>query len=60
MDKKNYEEEEKRLNEKIHKINRDNVDFLRHQMDEKHSRGKKRRMDKNEFLLNKPILREVN
>ena len=30
MDKKNYEEEEKRLNEKIHKINRDNVDFLRH------------------------------
>ena len=28
-------------------------------MGEKHSKGK-RKMDKNEFLLNKPILKEIN
>ena len=29
QDKKNYEEEERRLNQKIHQINRDNVGFLK-------------------------------
>lgn len=59
QDKKNYDEEERRLNQKIHQINRDNVSFLKSQMAERDKKGK-RKMDKNEFLLNKPILREVN
>ncbi len=58
-DKNNYEEEERRLNDKIKRINRDNQDFLRQQMD---SKGQKARakMNKQEFLLNKPILKEIN
>ena len=59
QDKKNYEVEERRLNEKIHKINGDNVEFLKKQMQEREIKGK-RKMNKNEFLLNKPILKEIN
>ena len=59
QDKKNYEVEERRLNEKIHKINVDNVEFLKKQMQEREMKGK-RKMNKNEFLLNKPILKEIN
>lgn len=59
QDKRNYEEEERRLNDKIKKINKENEEFLRRQMDEKRmkERGK---MNKQEFLLNKPLLREIN
>lgn len=59
QDKNNYEEEERRLNEKIYKINRDNESFLKRQMDDKvnKERGK---MNRAEFLLNKPLLREIN
>lgn len=35
QDKQNYEEEERRLNDKIKKINKDNESFLRRQMEEK-------------------------
>lgn len=59
IDKQNYEEEERRLNEKIKKINHDNVEFLRKQMEEK-QRKEKTKMNRQEFLLNKPILREIN
>mmetsp|Transcript_7280 Transcript_7280/g.5561 ORF Transcript_7280/g.5561 Transcript_7280/m.5561 type:complete len:115 (-) Transcript_7280:109-453(-) len=59
QDKKNYEEEERRLNDKIKKINKENEEFLRRQMEEKHMK-EKGKMNKQEFLLNKPLLREIN
>ena len=59
-DLKNYSEEERRLHEKIGKINKDNQEFLRRQMDEKNSKVTKTKMNKQEFLLNKPLLKEIN
>jgi hypothetical protein len=59
QDKSNYEEEERRLNDKIKRINKDNEGFLKRQMDEK-VRKDKGKMNKQEFLLNKPLLREIN
>lgn len=50
-DQRNYNEEERRLNEKINKINKENADFLKKQMDDKDGKGKK--MNKQEYLLNK-------
>jgi len=55
-DKENYEQEEKRLADKIKNINHDNADFLKRQMDEKVSRGGKR-MHAEEFRMNKPLLK---
>ena len=57
QDKMNYEEEERRLNGKIGKINKENQRFLKSQMD---SRGAKGKMNRQEFLLNKPLLKEIN
>ena len=57
QDKQNYEEEERRLNEKINKINKENQRFLKSQME---GRGKNSKMNKQEFLLNKPLLKEIN
>lgn len=59
-DFKNYSEEERRLHDKINKINRDNQEFLRKQMEEKNSKIAKTKMNKQEFLLNKPLLKEIN
>jgi hypothetical protein len=59
-DFKNYSEEERRLHDKVSKINRDNQEFLRRQMDEKHGKQVKTKMNKQEFLLNKPLLKEIN
>lgn len=59
QDKVNYEEEERRLNEKIRKINRENEGFLKRQMDDK-KRKEMGKMNRAEFLLNKPLLREIN
>ena len=59
-DKENYEEEERRLNRKIKEINNENADFLQRQMTEKASRSGARRMNRQEFQLNKPLLREIN
>lgn len=58
-DQKNYHEEERRLNSKISQINKENADFLKRQMEDKQmkERGK---MNKQEFLLNKPLLKEIN
>ena len=58
-DQKNYHEEERRLNSKINQINKENAEFLKKQMDDKQmkERGK---MNKQEFLLNKPLLKEIN
>jgi hypothetical protein len=58
LDKANYDEEEKRLRDRINQINKDNANFLMKQMEEK--RGKFHKMNKNEFAINKPLLREAN
>mmetsp|Transcript_8595 Transcript_8595/g.14516 ORF Transcript_8595/g.14516 Transcript_8595/m.14516 type:complete len:86 (+) Transcript_8595:1387-1644(+) len=58
VDKQNYEEEERRLKEKIGKINKDNAQFLMQQMNTKQSKSAK--MNTNEYALNRPLLREVN
>ena len=59
-DFRNYSEEERRLHDKINKINRDNQDFLKRQMEDKQIKIGKAKMNKQEFLLNKPLLREIN
>lgn len=59
QDLKNYSVEERRLMDKINRINKDNADFLKKQMDEKNLK-QKAKMNKQEFLLNKPLLKEIN
>ena len=59
QDYRNYNEEERRLNDKINKINKENADFLKRQMDDKHAK-QRAKMNKQEFLLNKPLLKEIN
>ena len=60
MDKQNYEEEERRLRNKIAGINEENCQFLKRQMNEKASRGQAKRMNREEFMINKPLLKEIN
>ena len=57
QDLENYEAEEKRLNDKIKRINKENADFLISQADRKGKKGKK--MERHEFLMNKPLLKEI-
>jgi len=57
QDLENYEAEEKRLNDKIKRINKENADFLTSQAQNKGAKGKK--MEKQEFLINKPLLKEI-
>jgi len=45
-DKENYEQEEKRLAEKIKKINGENASFLQAQMHEKESKQAQRKMNR--------------
>ena len=59
QDKRNYEDEEKRLTSKIKGINEQNANFLKKQMEEKASKFRSK-MNRQEFLLNKPILKEIN
>ena len=59
-DKSNYENEEKRLNDKIKKINCENAEFLSKQIYEKETKSAQRKMNRQEFQLNKPLLREIN
>jgi hypothetical protein len=58
-DRKNYEAEEKRINEKVKKINMDNAEFLQKQMDERHE-ASKGKMNMQEYLLNKQILKDIS
>jgi hypothetical protein len=58
LDKKNYEEEERRLRERISKINKDNSEYLMNQMAAKMRASAK--MSQLEVAINKPLLREVN
>jgi len=58
LDKQNYDEEEKRLKERINKINKDNSSYLMNQMAHKNRASAK--MNNLEMAINKPLLREVN
>ena len=58
QDKQNYDEEEKRLRDRIKAINKDNASYLLSQVAAK-STGVSR-MNGNEFALNRPLLREAN
>lgn len=58
QDKKNYDEEERRLKERIKSINKDNASYLMQQVAAKNSTLQ--RMNRAEFSLNKPLLREAN
>ena len=58
-DKENYELEEGRLQSKIKAINKDNQNFLQNQMITKQSKNI-RKMDRQEFLYNKGLLKEIN
>jgi hypothetical protein len=60
IDLRNYTEEERRLMDKINKINKENADFLKKQMEDKNGGKVKAKMNKQEFLLNKPLLKEIN
>ena len=57
-DKQNWEEEERRLKARIGKINRENQEYLLKQMAVKEQQNKK--MNPQEFALNRPLLREIN
>lgn len=61
-DKENWEEEERRLKNRIRGINRENQDYLHQQMMEKDAQDKYNRgtMNPNDFLMNKPLLKEIN
>jgi hypothetical protein len=58
-DKENYEEEERRLKNKIAAINAENCDFLKRQMDEKVKKGGKH-MSREEYAYNRDLLAKVN
>jgi hypothetical protein len=45
--------------DKINKINKENADFLKKQMEDKNAKTRPK-MNKQEFLLNKPLLKEIN
>ena len=58
QDKKNYDEEERRLKDRIKMINKDNASYLMQQVAAKNSNLQ--RMNPAEFSLNKPLLRQAN
>ena len=60
-DKQNWEEEDKRLKQRIKQINHDNQSYLHSQMAEKGAKEKydKGTMSAQDFLMNKPLLREI-
>jgi hypothetical protein len=58
-DRENYEAEEERLGAKVKSINKHNADFLQMQMKEKED-AKAKRMNINEFLMNKQLLKEIS
>jgi hypothetical protein len=59
LDRENYERQENELNNKIKRINKENRTFLEEQMNERES-AKRARMNVNEHLLNKQLLKEIN
>ena len=58
-DKENYEEEERRVRERINKINRDNQQFLFLQMNQK-DKKESRLMGAQEKEINKALLKQAN
>ena len=59
MDRELFERQESELNDKIKNINMENRRFLESQMGEKRA-AKRGRMDLNEHLMNKKLLRDIN
>ena len=59
MDRELFEKQEAELNSKIKSINMENRKFLESQIGEKRQ-AKRGRMDLNEHLMNKKLLRDVN
>lgn len=59
LDRQNYEQQENLLNGKIQEKNRENRAFLESQMAERNA-AKASRMNYNEHLLNKALLRDIN
>lgn len=59
LDRRNYEQQENALNGKIQDKNRENRAFLESQMAER-TAAKQSRMNYNEHLLNKALLRDIN
>ena len=57
-DRENYEAEEARITNKIKNINKENAEFLQKQMDEK-DEAKRGKMNINEYLLNRQLLKEI-
>ena len=58
-DRTNYEAEERRLHDKIKQINEENAAFLQRQVHERESKLNTKKMNRQEFALNKPLLREI-
>ncbi len=57
LDKKNYDDEERRLKERISKINADNAQYLLNQMAAKNKKVSNAKMHPGEKALNKPLLK---
>ena len=57
-DAKNYADEERRMHDKVKRINEDNANFLIQQMNEKQGK-KKQKMNAHEYGINKGILEEI-
>jgi hypothetical protein len=60
LDKKNYEDEESRLKQRITQINSDNSQYLLNQMAVKNKKVRSAMMDPVQRALNKPLLKQVN
>ena len=61
IDRENYIDEEKRIHERVKKLNHDTAEFLRQQMMEKQGKTPMYlKMNRTEFLYNKNMLRSVN
>ena len=58
-DKQIYDAEEERLQQKIKQINAENAAFLQKQVEERESKLNQKKMNRQEFALNKPLLREI-
>lgn len=58
-DLENYEEEERRMTDKIKRINMETAGFLQNQIGEKGAKHRAK-MNRQEYLLNKPLLKEIN
>jgi hypothetical protein len=57
-DKRNFEEEEKAIKQKIFETNKEHAEFLKRQMEES-KKGKRTVMSREEFLMNRRLINEI-